>query len=762
MAVACPPSLYRGASWLLSEKCLSRSAHRRRISSPPCTTFRAILASSCRAAARKDNRLNGDKLLFRQSGFFFRVASRSQRLSRAIPWNETPQRSLLVAKVDRFPSTRSRSVLLDYQRIIRMMKLISPDGETFDRVSLIAISRSPNLRNVYFYPISPSIYLSLSARVRGRKTSVHLTIPAAIEIKFSRSSRQPWSLPLVTPARSAPAWKNLYSREKEKEREREREREMRNTRRESTLASIFVWLREAPSSARPDRVELRRLDGSVPVWCTVVHERTDGWTDRQPVVVEHCCAGGAAWSASHRLFFHPSFSRARSPWSSRMHACWRLSPAWPLILHLFPVCLPQPQREKARKRVSTSRFVGILAPRLRLALLLRGALGEKLAGGHHGGYTAGFSRVSRTARNTQSVPPRGSRNSLGNRFTSSSSSRAAAPLLPLRFPYRFLLLFAAWPSLSPCPPPRPCHLRPPYAPSGSYLRVLLIFSYYRWWACGATLNALTHLPSRRVIRICTRYRRVRSRARGPSVFPPIPLLLLLLLLLLRAASSSSFFPLFLRCFSPLPFSPLLFSRLFSQVLQYVSTLLQTQRRQRERETDRASVWQFSRGLHGDSVGLGGWSRGGETHTRFWLHGENAWEVHARVFRCSHRYSPLSVSHSFLSSRLFLSPVSCLACFSLSLSHPFPFFSSSPRPAFSSDTRFHLCCLWYLAPVLVRLVFVVSPPPFCPRDRLEFVHPGRAPVTNAIGWNRFLLLSKVFFKPSFPETYDLLARVSIFA
>lgn len=28
------------------------------------------------------------------------------------------------------------------------------------------------------------------------------------------------------------------------------------------------------------------------------------------------------------------------------------------------------------------------------------------------------------------------------------------------------------------------HLLPPYAPSGPYLRVLLIFSYYRWWACG--------------------------------------------------------------------------------------------------------------------------------------------------------------------------------------------------------------------------------------------------------------------------------------
>lgn len=141
----------------------------------------------------------------------------------------------------------------------------------------------------------------------------------------------------------------------------------------------------------------------------------------------------------------------------------------PLILHLFPVCLPQPERR-----------ISHLSPSLSTGLLLysRGPRGEKLASGHHGGgYTAGFSRLSKT-RNSESVcpPARGSRNSLGNRFTSSSSSLYpgtyyyCSPLVPSSSCHGLLL-----PS---------SHLLPPYAPSGPYLRVLLIFSYYRWWACG--------------------------------------------------------------------------------------------------------------------------------------------------------------------------------------------------------------------------------------------------------------------------------------
>ena len=94
----------------------------------------------------------------------------------------------------------------------------------------------------------------------------------------------------------------------------------------------------------------------------------------------------------------------------------------------------------------------------------------------------------------------------------------------------------------------------------------------------------SHLPSlsqshwqhTRARYTCTIYARW-SRARAPSVFPPIPL---------SSSSSRCFFAVCL----PLPFSSLDSSL---QVLQYVSTLLQTQRRQREREARR-----FSRGLHG--------------------------------------------------------------------------------------------------------------------------------------------------------------------
>lgn len=65
-------------------------------------------------------------------------------------------------------------------------------------------------------------------------------------------------------------------------------------------------------------------------------------------------------------------------------------------------------------------------------------------------------------------------------------------LLPLPWRWYLLLLlllllspsrpfFSSWHGLLLLPS---SHLLPPYAPSGPYLRVLLIFSYYRWWACG--------------------------------------------------------------------------------------------------------------------------------------------------------------------------------------------------------------------------------------------------------------------------------------
>lgn len=79
------------------------------------------------------------------------------------------------------------------------------------------------------------------------------------------------------------------------------------------------------------------------------------------------------------------------------------------------------------------------------------------------------SRVSRKL--TREYAPRGSRNSLGNRFTSFSTS-----LHPFSFhSSSSSSLFLLSPFLT---APRTA-ANPPYAPSGLYLRVLLIFSYYR-------------------------------------------------------------------------------------------------------------------------------------------------------------------------------------------------------------------------------------------------------------------------------------------
>lgn len=86
----------------------------------------------------------------------------------------------------------------------------------------------------------------------------------------------------------------------------------------------------------------------------------------------------------------------------------------------------------------------------------------------------------------------------------------------------FLLLFVARPSLSP-----PFHLQPPYAPSGSYLRVLLIFSYYRLVGMRPRLTHSHALP-RGVIgtRTCGIYTRcARWSSSGPVSLPPTPLLL---------------------------------------------------------------------------------------------------------------------------------------------------------------------------------------------------------------------------------------------
>lgn len=92
------------------------------------------------------------------------------------------------------------------------------------------------------------------------------------------------------------------------------------------------------------------------------------------------------------------------------------------------------------------------------------------------------SRVSRKL--TREYAPRGSRNSLGNRFT---SFFASLHLSSSTFSHSLsLFLFLS--------PPRPSHfaaVQPALCPLRcSYLRVLLIFSYYRRWACRHV--SLTH------------------------------------------------------------------------------------------------------------------------------------------------------------------------------------------------------------------------------------------------------------------------------
>lgn len=144
----------------------------------------------------------------------------------------------------------------------------------------------------------------------------------------------------------------------------------------------------------------------------------------------------------------------------------------------------------------------------------------------------------------ESVPPEGQ---------GTPSGTGSPPSLPL-----------STPSLS-TPPPLPLSLspfpfpltaprtaaNPPYAPSGSYLRVLLIFSYYRRGHVGMFH---THM-----YKSSSYIHGVRSTSRFTGL-PP---------------SYSAPFPMFLSSSSPSPSPP---PRCFSQVLQYVSTLLQRRKR----------------------------------------------------------------------------------------------------------------------------------------------------------------------------------------
>lgn len=125
------------------------------------------------------------------------------------------------------------------------------------------------------------------------------------------------------------------------------------------------------------------------------------------------------------------------------------------------------------------------------------------------------SRVSRKL--TREYAPWGSRNSLGNRFTSFPTS-----LHPFSFHLLLLLLFL---SLSPFPFPHCAALaNPPYAPSGSYLRVLLIFSYYRRGHVGMFTHTHIH-----ICKFSSYLHGVRSTSKftglPPSYSAPFPMFL---------------------------------------------------------------------------------------------------------------------------------------------------------------------------------------------------------------------------------------------
>ena len=182
---------------------------------------------------------------------------------------------------------------------------------------------------------------------------------------------------------------------------------------------------------------------------------------------------------------------------------------------------------------------------------------------------------------------------------------------------------------------------------------------------------------------CTRYRRL-----GPAQSPvslslrPLPGSLFFFFFF----SFFSFF--FFAVFTPLvPFSSLSLSRLSlgTPICEHIITA----------STEaRASTAGFR----------GGYARDREGGREGWSHGET-WRLRKRasVTRkgvwvnlqvSSHRYISLLPSRSSLCLVRSFSSLSSSLSFFLFLSHPCA--RCPRRTTFSSDTRFHLCCLWYLA------------------------------------------------------------------
>lgn len=167
--------------------------------------------------------------------------------------------------------------------------------------------------------------------------------------------------------------------------------------------------------------------------------------------------------------------------------------------------------------------------------------GSELADGHYGGYSAGFSRLSKAHKRV--CPPE------GQGTPSGTGSPPSPPLFTSLPPLARSLILRL--SFSPTPltsshlaaaQPALCPLR------CSYLRVLLIFSYYRRWACRHV--SLTHPPVQPVRTRATVHLEVQR-------VPPLG------------------FPLYAVPYAPLSPTGCLTAPLGApQVLQYVSTLLQ--------------------------------------------------------------------------------------------------------------------------------------------------------------------------------------------
>lgn len=253
----------------------------------------------------------------------------------------------------------------------------------------------------------------------------------------------------------------------------------------------------------------------VVAWKYGVPWSTDGWTDIGSGILR----GDAAWSTAALL---RSFLSFLSPFLPRSLQSSRTFLSSSICCHLIPSRRAVLRPHLTPYVVALARTFSLLSSLIRSSWRTCLLEGPELADGHYGGYSAGFSRVSRKL--TRECAPRGSRNSLGNRFTSFSAS----------------LYLSSFFSLPPISPPSPLLLspphaaaNPPYAPSGSYLRVLLIFSYYRRGHVGTfhayiresspvRTQGMVHLEVRRTPSLLLHYLSLFFSLPATFLFPILP------------------------------------------------------------------------------------------------------------------------------------------------------------------------------------------------------------------------------------------------